>query len=157
MLLRYVAGRSWRGPHAVIVIGGVGQHSAGILAERGRAQKTMFRGGRRKKGVGRGSGVPYRHSHFGVSPCAHMRCSGPYGDCVPSVSRHHTALCAVVVIIPAMKATVVCQMSRFLTLILHVTHPHNPTLIHLTRFHHPYSNPRVGYAAFCIRLLNLVY
>jgi hypothetical protein len=30
--------------------------------------------------------------------------------------------------------------------------PHTPN-----PFHHPNSNPRVGYAAFCIRLLNLVY
>lgn len=30
--------------------------------------------------------------------------------------------------------------------------PHTPP-----PFHHPNPNPRVGYAAFCIRLLNLVY
>jgi hypothetical protein len=53
MPLRYVAGRGWRGPRAVIVIGGVGQLSAGILAERRREHKTMLRRGRRKKGVRR--------------------------------------------------------------------------------------------------------
>jgi hypothetical protein len=62
MPLRYVAGRGWRGPRTVIVIGGVGQLSAGILAERRRAHKTMFRRSNREKGVRRGSGEPYRHS-----------------------------------------------------------------------------------------------
>ena len=35
MPLRYCAMRGWHGPHAVIVIGGFGQLSAEILAERG--------------------------------------------------------------------------------------------------------------------------
>jgi hypothetical protein len=73
MPLRYVAGRGWRGPRAVIVIGDVGQLSARILAEIRREHRKVFRRGRRKRGVRRGSGVPYRHSYFGVSPCAHMR------------------------------------------------------------------------------------
>ena len=69
--------------------------------------RTMFRRGRRKKGVRRGSSVPYRHSHFGVSLCANVRCRSPHGVGVSAVSRHHAALCAVVVIVPAMDTTVV--------------------------------------------------
>jgi hypothetical protein len=60
MPLRYVAGRGWRGPRAV------------ILAEKRRAHKTMFRRSNRGKSVRRGSGEPYRRSYFGVSPCAHI-------------------------------------------------------------------------------------
>jgi hypothetical protein len=67
----------------------------------------MFRRGRRKKGVRRWSGVPYRHSHFGISPCANVRCRSPHGVGVSAVSCHHVALCAVVVIVPAMETTVV--------------------------------------------------
>jgi hypothetical protein len=95
MPLTYVAGRSWRGPRAVIVIGGVGQLSAGILAERRRAHKTMFRRSNREKGVRRGSGEPHRHSHFGVSPCAHMRCRSPHGviQCICGLSPSRGTLC----------------------------------------------------------------
>jgi hypothetical protein len=107
MPLRFCAGRGWRGPRAIIFIGGVGQLSAGILAERRRAHETMFRRRRRKKGVRRGSGVPYRHSHFGVPPCANVRCCSPHGVGVSAVSRHHAALCAVVIIVPSMETTVV--------------------------------------------------
>ncbi len=55
----------------------------------------------------RGSGVPYRHSHFGVPPCANVRCCSPHGVGVSAVSRHHAALCAVVIIVPFMDTTVV--------------------------------------------------
>ena len=84
--LRYCAMRGWQGPHAVIVIGGFGQLSAEILAERGGAHKTLMRRSNRNKNVRRGSGEPYRHPHFGVPPCANMRGCSPHVVRVPAVS-----------------------------------------------------------------------
>jgi hypothetical protein len=96
----------------MIVIGGVGQLSTVIPAWGRMADKTIVSRGNRKKGVRRGSGVPYRHAHFGVSPCAHMRCGGLHDVCVPRVSRYLTAFSAIVVVVPAMKSTVMGTRTR---------------------------------------------
>ena len=72
MPLRYCAMRGWQGPHAVIFIGGFGQLSAEILAERGGAHKTLIRRINRDKNVRRGSGEPYRRTDFRIAPlCPH--------------------------------------------------------------------------------------
>ena len=107
MPLRYFAVRGWRGPRAVIVIGGACQLSAGILAEKRRAHKTMIRRNSGEKGVRRGSGEPYRHSDFWIAPCAHMRCRCSHCVSEPAIARHPAALWPIVVIVPTMETTVV--------------------------------------------------
>jgi hypothetical protein len=51
----------------------------------------MFRRVKRKKGVRRGSSEPYRHSHFGVSPCANMCCRTRRYTC--GLAPSHGILC----------------------------------------------------------------
>ena len=92
MPLRYWAMRGWQGPHAVIFIGGHGQLSAEILAERGGARKTMIRRSNRNKNVRRGSGEPDRRTDFRVAPCALMRCCSLHCGGELGIARHAAAL-----------------------------------------------------------------
>jgi hypothetical protein len=48
----------------------------------------MFKRGKWKKGMKRGSVKPYRYSHVGVTPCPNMRCRSPHGVSEPAVAAH---------------------------------------------------------------------